>query len=74
MRDMTNKEKAACRVLLITQLHVNMDRLIELHEQEIDTSTRRWDTKAAWRRIAKCIELVFIDALEVDELTGRKIK
>ena len=34
----------------------------------------RWDTKRAWRGIAKCIELGFIDALDLDETTAKKLK
>ena len=51
-----------------------MDRIFAQNEETIDWDTAKWNTKAAWRRIAKCIELGFIDALEVDDTTANKLK
>ena len=65
---------AACRKELLTKLHLNIDRLIDANEYHIDAAIHRWDSKAAWRRISNCIELDFIDGLEVDEATAKKMK
>ena len=70
----TNKEKAACRPQLLQKLHDNMDRVIAQNEDAIDHDTAHWHTKAAWRNIAKCIELGFIDALELDDIAAKKLK
>ena len=73
-RPKTDKDKAGCGGQLIEKLHANMDRLIAANAYNIDRANARWDSTGAWRRIAKCIELGFIDALELDECTAKKLK
>ncbi len=51
-----------------------MDNIIALNEASIDWDIANWNTRAAWRRTAKCIELGFIDASELDETTAKKLK
>jgi len=73
-RPKTNKEKTAYRTHLMHKVHTDMDRTFAENEEAINWDIQHWNTKAAWRRIAKCIEHAFIDALEVDEQTARKLK
>ena len=56
------------------KVHTNMDRVIAHNEKTMDRDTSNGNTKAAWRNIAKCIELGFIDALELDETAAKKLK
>ena len=73
-RPKTEKERTACRQQLLIKLHANMDRIITKEQSHIDQETWNWDTRAAWRRIAKCIELGFIDALELDDVAAKNLK
>ena len=52
-RPKTPKEKNACREQLLYKLHTNIDRLICHNEVHMDYAISTWDTKGAWRRIAK---------------------
>ena len=51
-----------------------MDRAINQNEDAMDYDTAKWHTKAAWRNIARCIELGFIDALDLDDATAKTLK
>ena len=46
-------------------------RIIVQNEAHIDWETAMWNTKAAWRRIATCIGLGFVDAPQLDETSAK---
>ena len=58
----------------IAKLHVNMDRLHNTNKAQFEHAIAKWDTKIAWRRLATCMGLAFIDTLDLDEATARKLK
>ena len=58
--------------MLLGKLHHHMNRCMAHDERTIDYDIKAWNTKAAWRRIAKCIGLGLIDALEVDDTTAKR--
>ena len=70
----TSKEKAERRHQLLQKVHDEMDKQLEKHRDLIDNAIWWKDTRTVWRAIAKTIEHGFIDGLEVDDYTAKKMK